>query len=304
MWCLYALANKARICAPGAIMAPTISNCVLTGKPGGAHAAILPEAGLTATVGAMRALRQNCSDRRGPLLSLLLAAVLVLAQVAGARSQTRVDLELVLAVDTSGSVDASEFELQIEGLVQAFRDPAVIAAIIGTSATGGVAATVVHWSSVNDQAQIVPWMRLTDEASAYAFASAIAADATRSFSQSTGIGGVLQYAERLIRRNRFEGRRKSIDVSGDGSNNSGIPPRLVRDMVVDEGITVNALAILTEEPFLHYYFAKNVIGGAGAFVMTVSSYSDIVTGMRNKLLREISINIAAGPQPGVIEYRP
>ncbi len=267
-------------------------------------ATVLPGAGLNGTVMAMRKLLEFYTTRAGGLLAGLVAAVLALTQMAAAQPLTRVDLELVLAVDTSGSVDASEFELQIEGLVRAFRDPAVIAAIIGTGATGGVAATVVHWSSVNDQEQIIPWTRLTDEASAQAFATTIAANVERRFSESTGIGGVLQYAERLIRRNRFEGRRKSIDVSGDGSNNSGIPPRLVRNMVVDEGITVNGLAILTEEPFLHHYFAKNVIGGAGAFVMTVSSYADIVMGMRNKLLREISINIAAVPPPGVIEFRP
>jgi hypothetical protein len=238
----------------------------------------------------------------GFLIALAIAASALLTSSQGPRAQgiTRVDLELVLAVDTSGSVNTSEFELQIEGLVQAFRDPAVIAAIISTSAAGGVAATVVHWSSVNDQEQIVPWTQLTDVASAHAFAAAIAGNSQRSFSDSTGIGGVLQYSERLIRRSRFAGRRKSIDVSGDGSNNSGIPPGLVRNMVVDEGITVNGLTILTDEPFLHHYFAKNVIGGAGAFVMTVSGYSDIVVGTRNKLLREISINIAAGPSSGVI----
>ena len=232
--------------------------------------------------------------------------MVLLASPGSPRAQglTRVDLELVLAMDTSGSVNSTEFDLQIEGLVQAFRDPAVIAAIIGTSAAGGVAVTVVHWSSVNDQKQIVPWTRLTDTLSAHAFAAEIAAKSERVFSDSTGIGGVLQYSERLIRRNRFAGRRKSIDVSGDGSNNSGIPPRLVRNMVIDEGITVNGLTILTDEPFLHHYFAKNVIGGAGAFVVTVSGYKDIVVGTRNKLLREISVNIAAAPSTGVITAKP
>ena len=232
------------------------------------------------------------------LLPALTGAVLLFVQMASAQPLTRVDLELVLAVDTSGSVDETEYNLQIEGLVWAFRDPGVIAAIIGTSASGGIAATVVHWSSVNDQQQIVPWTLLTDAASAQAFAAAIAANAKRVFSDSTGIGGVLRYAERLIARNRFEGRRKTIDVSGDGINNSGIPPWLVRDMVTGSGITVNGLAILNDEPHLHLYYARNVIGGAGAFVVTVSSYSDIVIGMRNKLLREISINIAAGPPAG------
>ncbi|MDA7946818.1 MAG: DUF1194 domain-containing protein [Hyphomicrobiaceae bacterium] len=223
---------------------------------------------------------------------------------AYAQGGVRVDLELVLAVDTSGSVDTREYELQIEGLKKAFRDPAVIAAIIGTRPSGGVAVTVVHWSSVNEQRQVVPWTVLKDQQSAYAFSDAISAREERSFGDSTGIGGVLRFSERLIRRNAYEGRRKSIDVSGDGANNSGIPPELVRDMVTNEGITVNGLTILTDEPFLHHYYFEHVIGGAGAFVMTVSDYTDIVVGMRNKLLREISVNIAAGPNPQMLRARP
>ena len=229
--------------------------------------------------------------------------LLLPAGSACAQTRTPVDLELVLAIDTSGSVNGTEYQLQIDGLVRAFQDPGVITAIMGTRAAGGVAVSVVHWSSVNDQAQIVPWTLLHDERSARAFSVAIAAASKRSFANSTGIGGVLRYSERLIRRNRYEGRRKSIDVSGDGSNNSGIPPRLVRSMVVDEGITVNGLAILTDEPFLHLYFVDNVIGGAGAFVMTVNDYTDIVAGTRNKLLREISINVAGGPQQVLIAAR-
>ncbi len=232
--------------------------------------------------------------------AILWAECFSLSDRASAQGFIPVDLELVLAVDTSGSVDTREYELQIEGLVKAFRDPAVIAAIIGTSGSGGVAATVVHWSSVNEQRQVVPWAVLKDEASAHTFSDAISAREERSFGDSTGIGGVLRFGERLIRTNAFEGRRKSIDVSGDGANNSGIPPQLVRDMVTNEGITVNGLTILTDEPHLHHYYFKYVIGGAGAFVMTVSDYADIVRGMRNKLLREISVNIASGAEPQMV----
>lgn len=230
----------------------------------------------------------------------LLAAAAAFVGCMSARAQVRVDLELVLAVDTSGSVDEREYALQIEGLVKAFRDPAIIAAIIGTSATGGVAVTAVHWSSANEQVQMVPWTVLRDEASALGFSAALEAASKRKFGDSTGIGGVLRFAERLIRLNPYQGRRKSIDISGDGSNNSGIPPALVRDMVTDEGITVNGLTILTDEPFLHHYYVENVIGGSGAFVMTVNSYADIILATRAKLLREISVNIASGPE-GVIQ---
>lgn len=206
-------------------------------------------------------------------------------------AKTRVDLELALAVDTSASVDGREYKLQLEGLVRAFRDPAVIAAIRGTGAAG-IAVTLYHWSSASQQEQIVPWMQVRDRASAHAFSRAIAANYGRRFTGSTGIGDAVRFGSILIRRNRFEGRRKSIDVSGDGRNNSGIPPRLVRDSVVAEGITVNGLAILDDEPFLFHYYVSDVIGGVGAFAMTVERYEDIVDGMRKKLLREISISIA------------
>lgn len=233
-------------------------------------------------------------------VGLLYAFLAMFAAIPCGMAQIRVDLELVLAVDTSGSVDRHEFDLQIEGLVKGFRDPAVIAAIIGTSGAGGVAVTAVHWSSANEQAQMVPWTLLTDEASSLAFSAVLEAASVRRFGDSTGIGGVLRFSERLIRTNQYRGRRKSIDISGDGANNSGIRPELVRDMVTNEGITVNGLTILTDEPFLHHYYAKNVIGGAGAFVMTVSNYTDIVLAMRNKLLREISINVASLPDYDVV----
>lgn len=210
-----------------------------------------------------------------------------------AHSQIPVELELVLAVDASGSVDSHEYDLQIEGLVRAFRDPAVVTAIIGTNPTGGVAVTVVHWSSTNEQVQMVPWTVLRDAPSSFAFSAALKAVSERKFNDSTGIGGVLRFAERLIRLSPYNGRRKSIDISGDGSNNSGIPPALVRDMVTEDGIVVNGLTILNDEPYLHEYYAKNVIGGAGAFVMTAANYTDIILATRNKLLREISINVAS-----------
>lgn len=185
-----------------------------------------------------------------------------------------------------------EYRLQMTGLVQAFRDPAVIAAIEGTG-KDGIAVTLYHWSSSGEQEQIVPWARITDALSAADFANAIAANYERRFADSTGIGDAIRFGASLIRRNRFEGRRKSIDVSGDGRNNSGVPPDIVRDAIVAEGISINGLAILNDEPYLHLYYARNVIGGPAAFVTTVASYDDIVRGMRIKLLREISISVAS-----------
>ncbi len=225
----------------------------------------------------------------------LAAAIAITAWTPGERRTAQrsvVDLELALAVDTSASVDPMEYRLQMTGLVQAFHDPAVVAAIEGTG-KDGIAVTLYHWSSSGEQEQIVPWARITDALSAADFANAIAANYERRFADSTGIGDAIKFGASLIRRNRFEGRRKSIDVSGDGRNNSGVPPDIVRDAVVAEGISVNGLAILNDEPYLHHYYARNVIGGPAAFVTTVASYDDIVRGMRIKLLREISISVAS-----------
>ncbi len=237
---------------------------------------------------------------------ILAAGILALANSTPAPAvdaRTRVDLELVLAVDTSGSVDMHEYTLQMQGLIAAFRDPAIIAAIHATG-PNGIAVTLVHWSSASEQEQVVAWTQIHDATTADAFAASIEElPRRRRFFDSTGIGSVLQFGERLIRRNRFDGRRKSIDVSGDGVNNSGIPPELIRDDVVAGGVTINGLAILDEAPHLQAYFARNVIGGAGAFVMTVEGYIDIIAGTRAKLLREISVSIAGRDEADGSHYQ-
>lgn len=226
-----------------------------------------------------------------PTVALFCLLLALLAFPGQPHARTRVDLELVLAVDTSGSVDMSEYRLQMRGLALAFRDPAIIAAIQGTGAAG-IAVTLVHWSSAGEQRQIVAWTRIHDSATSRRFAGMIEARPDRRFYDSTGIGAALEFSERLIRNNRFEGRRKSIDISADGVNNSGVPPEIVRESVLARGVTINGLAILDETPHLHRYFAQNVIGGPGAFVMTAASYADIVEATRTKLLREISVSVA------------
>ena len=216
------------------------------------------------------------------------AAALVLSMVAAMAQETVVvDLELVLAVDTSASVDRREYDLQMEGIVRAFRDPAVAAAIRSTGRQG-IAVTVVHWSSSHQQRRVVPWTQLTNGLQANAFARALEERAQRLYTGSTGIGGALQYGERIIRTNRFEGRRKTIDISGDGINNSGVLPAYMRDRVVGTGITINGLVILNESAYLDRYYEKEVTGGAGSFVMAVAKYEDLIEAMRKKLIREIS----------------
>lgn len=228
-------------------------------------------------------------------LTIVLAAILALtistprhsARAAG----TPVDLELVLAVDTSASVDGREYNLQMEGLVRAFQDPGVIAAIKSTG-SNGIAVALLHWSSANQHKLVVPWTQLRTGYDALQFSARIANINQRQFIGSTGIGGALLFAERTIRLNQFDGRRKSIDVSGDGPNNSGVIPSIVRDQVIAAGVTINGLTILNESPFLDRYYKREVIGGPNSFVLTVNDYEDLVKGMRRKLIREISSAIA------------
>lgn len=237
--------------------------------------------------------------------SLAIGLLVSLIGITPLAARNAVDLELVLAIDTSGSVDMSEYRLQLRGLVLAFQDPAIVAAIEGTG-PAGIAVTVVQWSSAGEQRQVVPWTKLHDAGSAERFAKAIADRPSRHFYGSTGIGGALQFCERLIRTNRFDGRRKAIDISSDGTNNSGLPPQRARDEAVARGVTINGLTILDETPHLDRYFEENVIGGAGAFVIAVASYADIIAATRVKLLREISISVADGPvtDPGSDEGKP
>jgi hypothetical protein len=115
----------------------------------------------------------------------------------------------------------------------------------------------------------------------------------RLFSGSTGLGGAIRFSLKLIEENRFDGRRKVIDVSGDGY--SGLSPKRERDRAVARGVTINGLAILNERPELSEYYAAHVIGGAGSFVVTVDNFEDFGEAIRDKLIKEITgLEIVAG----------
>jgi hypothetical protein len=214
-------------------------------------------------------------------------ATVVIASLAApvVRAATAVGLELVLAVDVSSSVDPKEYALQRDGIATALRHPAVGAAI--EALPGGVAIAVVQWSSFDRQSLAVPWTRLTIGAEATAFSHQIAA-MPRQFSWGqTLIGEALSFAAGSIRSNGFTGRRRVIDLSGDGGARYGTLPRRHRDRVVAEGVTINGLAILTHDPTLADYYRANVIGGFAAFVMTAATLDDFADAMIRKLLQEI-----------------
>ena len=205
-----------------------------------------------------------------------------------------VDLELVLAVDVSRSIDADEFDLQRQGYARAIVNPSVLSAI-QSGAIGAIAVAYVEWSGADQQKTVVDWALVRDQASAEALAAQILA-APRSFAAYTSISGAIDYAVRLFENNRFEGSRQVIDVSGDGSNNSGRPVWLARDAALEVGITINGLAIINDrpnpfsrpEPKLDDYYRENVIGGSGAFVMIAEDFGSFSSAILSKLIKEVA----------------
>jgi hypothetical protein len=222
----------------------------------------------------------------GKVVGLAIAAMVALAPAAARGSQS-VDVELVLAVDLSGSVDDAEQGLQREGLVAAFRDPEVVGAI--AALPEGVAVALVGWAGAGQVRTLVAWRWLTDRTSAEDFAARVGAALPVAFGPGgkTAIGDALTWSLAELAGNRFAGRAK-IDVSGDGHNTDGAYPGPVRDAAVALGVTINGLAIVNDEPYLANYYRKNVVGGPGAFVMTADDYRAFGEAIRRKLLRELA----------------
>ena len=191
------------------------------------------------------------------------------------------DLALVLAVDVSGSVDAGEYRVQMDGLAAALNDGIVAEALVDQQAR----VTLIQWSGSSRQVQTVPWTALTSVADVEALGGRIATDPRLWRNYSTAIGEALGLALSAFEEVP-ECRRKVIDVSGDGVSNEGITPRDQHAHLRRQGITVNALAIETDEDDLTAYFFENVIMGEGAFVITANGFEDYPAQIRRKLQRE------------------
>ena len=216
-----------------------------------------------------------------------LVALLILYPGTGARAEAReVDLELVLALDVSSSISAAEYLLQVEGLAAAFRSPEVGEAIAGF-APRGIAVVVLQWASVGEQRRMVPWRWVRDGASAERFAAEIAGMRRIGHEGVTAIALAIERSRRLFGGNGFEGARRVIDVSGDGHSNQGPAVGPARRRAEADGITVNGLAIVNEQPRLDEYYRRNVIAGPGAFVIEAADYDDFARAIRAKLVREI-----------------
>jgi hypothetical protein len=220
------------------------------------------------------------------------ALLLAMAASAGAlpASPSDIDLQLVLAVDASGSVDQTRHDLQKVGYAAAFRDQQVLNAIRSGPAQA-IAVTMVEWTGPRLQVQVVPWTRINNVASAAAFADAIIAAPRSLFGGGTSISGAIDYAMTLWRHSPYHGARRVIDISGDGSNNRGRPASLARDDALRAGVSINGLPILALDPLLDRYYEANVIGGPRAFVIAAESYNTFAAAIRRKLILEISMKV-------------
>ena len=214
-------------------------------------------------------------------------AALVLCMGRPAPAQTAVDLQLVLAVDASGSVNEVRFELQKQGYAEAFRHPRVLQAI-RSGMLASIAVTMVQWTGPTLQVQVVPWTLLKDRASVLAFAAAVEDTPRRLFSGGTSISGAIDHAMRLLPTSPYQGAKRVIDVSGDGSNNRGRPVTDARDDAVRAGVIINGLPILSLEPYLDKYYFDYVIGGPGSFMIPAESYEKFADAVLRKLVLEIA----------------
>ncbi len=220
-----------------------------------------------------------------------IAALLLAASLAWpANAQTVVDLQLVLAVDCSNSVNDVRFELQKQGYATAFRNPQIIKAI-GSGAQQSIAVTMVQWTGPFNYAQVVPWTLVKDAESSRALAAAIANSSRELFGGSgTSISGAIDTGMYLLSQSPFKSQRRTIDISGDGANSSGRSVVNARDDAVAAGVGINGLPILSVEPNLDRYYYSFVIGGPGAFMIPASNYENFADAILKKLILEIAAN--------------
>ena len=223
-------------------------------------------------------------------LAASIVALAVLTSPASAQTSaaaTRVDLQLVLAVDASGSVNQARFELQRAGYAAAFRDQAVVQSIrAGTFKS--IAVTMLQWTGPGQQTIVLPWTIVRDDESAERVARAIESAPRQLFGGGTSISGAIDFSVAQFALSPWKGGRQVIDISGDGANNGGRRAHLARDEAISKNIVINGLPILAVEPFLDDHYRHEVIGGDGAFLIAVQSFEEFPAAVRRKLVLEIS----------------
>ena len=228
----------------------------------------------------------------------LLIALLLMLGAPLARAAEQVDLLLVLAADVSRSIDDDEFNLQRKGYANAITDPEVLSAIIGGK-HHAIAVTFVEWAGAGEQNVVVDWTVVRDGEAAAAIASTIIS-APRSYVGRTAIGAAIDFAMQRLQASPAKAERHVIDVSGDGTSNAGRAVTDSRDEAVAAGTTINGLAIVNNRSSPGYafhtqppgglpkYYSENVIGGPGAFLITVENFHSFADAITRKMVAEIA----------------
>jgi hypothetical protein len=215
-------------------------------------------------------------------------------QLTEKEATASVDVELVLAVDVSYSMDMDELAIQREGYAQAIVSKEFLQAL-KTGPNGKIAVTYFEWAASSDQKIIIPWRVIDGPETADAVANEIMKTPIRRASR-TSISGAINFAMPLFEENPHRGLRRVIDISGDGPNNNGGPVTTSRDAALEKGIVINGLPIMVKEPSystmdidnLDYYYEDCVIGGPGSFVVTIKDRDKFKEAIRTKLLLEVA----------------
>src|SRR5271154_2722748 len=230
------------------------------------------------------------------LVILMFAVAAALPRAAAAAEQA--DLLLVLAADVSRSVDSGKFQLQREGYAAAISDPRVLDAI-RSGRSGRIGLLFLEWSGSNSQRVVIDWTTVSDAETAKGFGDRLL-EAPRSFADRTSISSAIDFAIGQLARAPYESARRTIDVSGDGTNNAGRDVAIARDEALAQGITINGLVILSDTPLawnpdhtnppggLDNYYRNNVVGGPGAFVQVAQDFNSFGQAIVKKMIAEVA----------------
>lgn len=237
--------------------------------------------------------------RRTALVGTLATAM---AGSVPARASTEVDLQLVLAVDVSRSIDEVEAELQRRGYIDALTHDRVIDAVL-SGEHKRIALTYVEWAGTHYQTVVIGWTLIDTRAAIRGFAEKLS-EAPRQSQSWTAVGAALAFSAQRYENSGYVSKRRVIDVSGDGRTNDGPPAELVRDKLVAQGIVINGLPVMMNRTnfgrppdlLLDRYYEENVIGGMGSFMIVAQTFDDFGKAVRNKLIREISSAPQGAPE--------
>jgi Protein of unknown function (DUF1194) len=233
------------------------------------------------------------------LARIVVLVALIAAPIA--RAAEPVDLLLIFAADVSRSVDQEKFQLQRQGYAAAISDPRVLDAV-RSGLNGRIGVMFVEWSGSASQKVLIDWTLIDGAKTAQKFGDQLL-ELPRSFADRTSISAGIDFAMTQFGRAPFAGKRRTIDVSGDGTNNAGRPITEARDEAVAAGVTINGLVILSERPLawnpghthppggLTSYYRENVVGGPGAFVMEAKDFNSFGQAIINKMIAEIAFAV-------------